>query len=116
MNNSNSNSDCVFCKIARGEFNTEFLFEDDRVVAFKDLDPQAPVHLLIIPRNHYNSVKEVEDEALIGHLVTAAKKVAEKLGVKEYRFVINTGPEAGQSVFHLHLHMLGGRAMKWPPG
>ena len=109
---NNSNSDCVFCKIARGEFNTEFLFNDDRVVAFKDLDPQAPIHVLIIPRNHYDSI----NEAMLGHLVTAAKKVAEKLGLKEYRFVINTGPEAGQSVFHLHLHMLGGRAMGWPPG
>jgi histidine triad (HIT) family protein len=111
-----SNNDCVFCKIAAGEFNTEFLFEDDRVVAFKDLSPQAPVHVLIIPRDHYESIKEVQDEALVGHLFTAAKETAEKLGIKEYRLVINTGPEAGQSVFHLHLHLLGGRTMHWPPG
>ena len=109
-------SDCIFCKIARGDFNTDFLFEDDRVVAFKDLSPQAPVHVLVIPRKHFDSVKEVEDETLMGHLFTAAKETAKKLGLNEYRFVVNTGPEAGQSVFHLHLHLLGGRAMGWPPG
>lgn len=109
-------SDCVFCKIASGAFNTEFLFEDDRVVAFKDLNPQAPHHALIIPKEHHASVKEVEDEALIGHMFTAAKKVAEKLGLNDYRLVINTGAQAGQTVFHIHLHLLGGRAMGWPPG
>jgi len=107
---------CVFCKIAAGEFNTELLFEDDRVVAFRDLNPQAPVHVLIIPREHYESIKEVTDEGLIGHLLTAAKVVAKQLGISDYRFVINTGPKAGQSVFHLHLHLLGGRRMVWPPG
>ncbi len=109
-------SDCAFCQIAAGEFNTEFLFEDDRVVAFKDINPQAPVHVLIIPREHFHSIKEVTDEGLVGHLFTAAKQVAEKLGLRGYRFVINTGREAGQSVFHLHLHLLGGRIMAWPPG
>lgn len=109
-------SNCVFCKVAKGEFNTEFLFKDDRIVAFKDLDPQAPTHVLIIPRDHYASIKDVRDETLVGHLFTAAKKVAEKLGIKDYRLVINTGPEAGQSVFHLHIHLLGGRVMGWPPG
>lgn len=111
-----ADNDCIFCKIADGEFNTEFLFDDDRVVAFKDLSPQAPVHVLIIPRAHHASVKDMKDEALMGHLFTAAKRVAEKLGVDQYRLVINTGPEAGQSVFHLHLHLLGGRTMTWPPG
>jgi len=109
-------SDCIFCKIQAGDFNTEFLFEDDRVVAFKDLSPQAPVHVLVIPRNHYESVNAIDDEALTGHLFTAAKKVAEKLGLTDYRCVINTGPQAGQTVFHLHLHLLGGRDMGWPPG
>lgn len=109
-------NNCVFCEIAAGKFNTEFLFADDRVVAFKDLNPQAPVHILIIPRRHYESIKEMTDENLVGHLFTAAKEVAEKLGVDSYRFVINTGSQAGQSVFHIHLHLLGGRAMYWPPG
>ncbi|MCP5051859.1 MAG: histidine triad nucleotide-binding protein [bacterium] len=109
-------SDCIFCKIAAGEFNTDFLFEDDRVVAFKDLSPQAPQHILVIPRAHYASTKDIKDEALMGHLFTAAGEVAKKLGISDYRFVINTGREAGQTVFHLHLHLLGGRVMTWPPG
>ncbi len=109
-------SNCIFCKIAGGEIHKEFLFEDDRVVVFRDLYPQAPVHILAIPREHFHSIKEVEDENLVGHMFTAAKKTAEKLGIKDYRMVINTGPQAGQSVFHLHLHLLGGRFMAWPPG
>lgn len=109
-------SNCIFCKIAQGESHKEFLFEDDRVVVFRDLYPQAPVHILAIPRAHFHSIKEIEDETLVGHLFTAAKKAAEKLGIKDYRMVINTGPQAGQSVFHLHLHLLGGRYMAWPPG
>ena len=108
--------DCIFCKISSGEFGTEFLYEDDKVVAFKDIEPQAPVHVLIIPRDHYESVKEMDDEDQIGHLFTAGKEVAKKLGIDSYRFVINTGKEAGQAVFHVHLHLLGGRAMTWPPG
>lgn len=111
-----SNGNCMFCKIAKGDFNTEFLFEDDRVVAFRDINPQAPVHVLVIPREHFVSIKEVEDEVLVGHLFTAAKRVAEKLGIRDYRFVVNTGPQAGQTVFHLHLHLLAGRTMHWPPG
>ena len=106
----------MFCKIAKGDFNTEFLYEDDRVVAFKDINPQAPIHVLVIPRTHFDSIKEVDDEALVGHLFTAAKRVAEKLGIRDYRFVVNTGPQAGQTVFHLHLHLLAGRTMHWPPG
>jgi histidine triad (HIT) family protein len=112
MNNRN----CEFCKIQAGQYNTEFLFEDRRVVAFRDINPQAPVHILIIPRDHVDSLKQVNDEALIGHLFTAAKTVAEKLGLTDYRLVINTGPQSGQSVFHLHMHLLGGRTMHWPPG
>ncbi|UCH98724.1 MAG: histidine triad nucleotide-binding protein [Candidatus Aminicenantes bacterium] len=107
---------CAFCRIADGAANTRFLFEDDRVVAFHDINPQAPTHVLVIPRYHYESIKEVTDEGLIGHLFTAAKEVAKKLGLTDYRLVINTGPQAGQSVFHLHLHLLGGRIMSWPPG
>lgn len=109
-------SDCIFCKIAGGAFNTEFVYEDDRVVAFKDLNPQAPVHALVIPRKHAAAVKDETDESLLGHIMTVGTKVAEKLGLSDYRFVINTGPEAGQTVFHIHLHVLGGRPMLWPPG
>ena len=107
---------CEFCRIAAGELNAAFLFEDDRVVAFKDINPQAPVHVLVIPKNHYDSIKEMTDEGLTGHLFTAAKTVAEKLAITDYRLVINTGVGAGQSVFHIHLHLLGGRIMHWPPG
>jgi histidine triad (HIT) family protein len=109
-------SHCIFCRISSGEAQTRFLFEDRRVVAFHDINPQAPVHVLIIPREHYDSVKEIADEGLMGHLFTAAKAVAEKLGLTDYRLVVNTGAKAGQSVFHLHLHLLGGRTMHWPPG
>lgn len=107
---------CIFCRIARGEGSAAVLYEDDKVVAFRDINPQAPVHVLIIPREHYASVTEITDEALIGRLFTAGKRVAEKLAIKDYRLVINNGLGAGQSVFHLHLHLLGGRLMHWPPG
>ncbi|MCP4214305.1 MAG: histidine triad nucleotide-binding protein [bacterium] len=107
---------CIFCNTAEGRTGSEFLFEDDRVVAFRDISPQAPVHVLVIPRKHYASIKEMEDEALIGHMFTAAKSVAEKLGLSDYRLIINTGAQAGQTVFHIHLHLMGGRMMTWPPG
>lgn len=107
---------CIFCKIASGRMNTPFLYESDDVVAFKDINPQAPVHVLIIPRVHYDSIKSVDNEELTGKLFSAAAKVAEKLGIPDYRLVINTGAKAGQSVFHLHLHLLGGRFFGWPPG
>lgn len=107
---------CIFCQIASGRIKSEILFEDEQVVAFKDIHPQAPFHVLIIPRAHFISIKEVTDEILIGHLFTVGKKVAEQLGLSDFRLVINTGPRAGQSVFHLHLHLLGGRTMTWPPG
>jgi histidine triad (HIT) family protein len=109
-------NNCTFCRIASGEARANIVFEDQRVVAFHDINPQAPTHVLIIPRDHYDSVKEVTDEGLIGHLFTVANAVAEKLGISDYRLVINTGAKAGQSVFHLHLHLLGGRILYWPPG
>jgi histidine triad (HIT) family protein len=108
--------DCIFCKIAKGEFNTEFLYSDNEVVAFNDVNPQAPYHVIIIPRSHFGSIKEMDDDRLIGRLFTAGNAVAKQLELDSYRFVINTGKEAGQSVFHVHLHLLGGREMKWPPG
>jgi len=109
-------TDCIFCRIAQGATNTVLLFEDDQVVAFRDINPQAPVHILVIPKRHFSSIKDTSDECLIGHLFTAAKSVAEKLGVQDYRMVINTGPQSGQTVFHLHLHLLGCRRLFWPPG
>lgn len=107
---------CIFCKIASSEIATSFVYEDDLTVAFKDLQPQAPIHILLIPRQHVASLKEVCDPQLLGHLLMAAKNAAKKIGLMQYRLVINTGPDAGQSVFHLHLHILGGRQMNWPPG
>lgn len=107
---------CIFCKIARGETKAQLLFEDDRVLAFRDINPQAPVHVLIIPKEHYPSIEDIPDECLTGHLFTVGKQVAEKLGLKGYRLVINKGWEAGQTVFHLHLHLLAGRLLGWPPG
>ncbi|MGM0380937.1 MAG: histidine triad nucleotide-binding protein [bacterium] len=113
-------SDCLFCSIAEGEMEAGIIYEDERVVAFADVNPQAPVHYLIIPRRHIASVNEIEenDEGLIGHLYTVARRVAEEEGVADsgYRLVVNCGDDAGQEVMHLHLHLLGGRKLQWPPG
>ena len=108
--------DCIFCKIANGEIDGDLVYEDDQVVAFRDINPQAPVHVQIIPRSHFVSIKEMDDEGLMGHLLTVGNSVAKKLGIDSFRYVINTGKEAGQAVFHVHLHLLGGRTMNWPPG
>ena len=107
---------CIFCNIAAAEIATPFVYEDDLAVAFRDLQPQAPDHILVIPRRHVASLKEARDPQLLGHLLLAAKNAAAKIGLEQYRLVINTGLDAGQSVFHLHLHVLGGRLMNWPPG
>jgi histidine triad (HIT) family protein len=107
---------CIFCRIAEGKFNTEFLYSDEKVVAFRDVNPQAPFHILIIPRDHYNSVKDVKNADLLGHMFSVGNQVARENDIESFRYVINTGEEAGQTVFHLHLHLLGGRAMSWPPG
>lgn len=107
---------CIFCKIAGGAIPTPFVYEDDAAVAFRDLQPQAPVHLLVVPRRHVASLGEASDEALLGRLLAAARAAAARAGLQQYRVVINTGADAGQSVFHLHLHVLGGRVMAWPPG
>ncbi len=109
--------DCIFCKIANRELNTEFIAEGEDYVSFKDISPQAPVHALVIPKRHYSSLNEVDDMELLGRLMKGAQKTAEKLGTGDnYRVVINTGEGAGQSVFHIHVHVLGGRVMQWPPG
>lgn len=111
---------CVFCGVAKGTNPSAQLYADDTVIAFRDLHPQAPVHVLIIPRRHVAgiSVPAAEDGALLAALVRAANAVARREGVAEsgYRLVWNLGPDAGQSVFHLHLHLLGGRRLGWPPG
>jgi histidine triad (HIT) family protein len=108
--------DCIFCKIAAGEMGTELLYEDDEVVAFKDISPMAPLHVLIVPKKHVVSVEEssAEDRGLFGHMVHTARGLARELGVAEtgYRLVINTGDEGGQTVLHLHMHLLGGRPLE----
>ena len=112
-------SDCIFCRIAAGTIPAKLVHEDEHVVAFHDLHPQAPTHVLIIPRRHVASLNDASetDPALLGHLLLAAREVAARLGVGAgYRVVTNCGASAGQSVFHLHLHVLGGRPLGWPPG
>jgi histidine triad (HIT) family protein len=107
---------CIFCQIATGSTATPLVYQDEDVVAFRDIQPQAPVHVLVVPRRHFASLKEVQDEAMLGRLLAAARQAASRAGLQQYRLVINTGAEAGQSVMHLHLHVLGGRVMTWPPG
>ena len=113
-------SDCLFCKFASGEIKPAVVHESERVLAFKDINPQAPTHVLIIPKRHLATLNELTpaDAGLIGELYLAAKQIAEAGGIAEsgYRVVLNCGAGAGQSVFHLHLHLLGGRRMNWPPG
>jgi histidine triad (HIT) family protein len=113
-------TDCLFCRIIAHWSPAKIVFEDDRVVAFEDINPQAPVHLLVIPRKHLPSLMEAsaEDEALLGHLFTVAAQLARERGIDSmgYRTVINNGSFAGQSVFHVHVHVLGGRVFRWPPG
>jgi len=112
--------DCLFCKIVAGAIPASKLHEDDDVIAFRDLHPQAPTHFLVIPRRHLTSLNDVQpdDAQLIGKLFVVAKLLAEKDGIAEngYRTVFNTGSDGGQTVHHLHLHVLGGRQMSWPPG
>jgi histidine triad (HIT) family protein len=111
-------SDTVFGRIARGELPARIVYEDDRCLAFHDVDPKAPVHLLVIPRQPIARLSQAEtgDEALLGHLLLVAARVAREVGLADYRLVVNDGPGAGQTVFHLHLHVLGGRPLTWPPG
>jgi histidine triad (HIT) family protein len=99
--------DCIFCKIANGEFNTEFVYETDKLVVFKDINPKAPIHLLVVPKLHVASLNELDDKDLLGDLMMGVKEVTKKIGLKSYRTQINTGKEAGQEVFHLHIHVLG---------
>lgn len=111
---------CFFCKIANNEMQTDIVYEDGQVIAFRDINPQAPKHLLIIPRKHIATLNDVEqeDQALLGHIMLTAQKIAELEGDLEdgYRVVMNCNRNGGQSVYHIHLHYLGGRQMGWPPG
>ncbi|OQX61189.1 MAG: histidine triad nucleotide-binding protein [Desulfococcus sp. 4484_241] len=111
-------SDCLFCKIAAGDIPSSKVYEDDSYVAFNDIAPQAPTHILVIPRRHIAGISDMadDDSALVGGLFSVAKKVCAQKGITDYRLVINNGAGAGQSVFHLHLHILAGREMGWPPG
>lgn len=114
------NSKCLFCKIASGEVPAGIVYEDEHLLAFRDIRPEAPTHLLIVPRKHIASVAEAapEDAEVLGRLILQAKELAaaENLAATGYRLVLNTGDWAGQSVFHVHVHLLGGRRMTWPPG
>lgn len=112
-------SDCLFCRLTTGEIPSKKVYEDERTFAFEDIHPQAPTHVLIIPKKHVVGLKEAtaEDAELLGYCQLVAAKIARERGIENgYRTVYNVGPGAGQSVFHLHLHLLGGRALRWPPG
>lgn len=112
--------DCIFCKIVAGEIPSEYLFEDDDLIAFEDINPVAPTHVLIVPRKHIATLNDLResDAALVGKMFLAAKDIAKSKGISEegYRAVFNCMAGAGQAVFHIHLHLLGGRPLQWPPG
>jgi len=113
-------SDCVFCKIAERKVPAKIVYEDESSVAFEDSNPQAPLHVLVIPRKHIPTALDIDraDNPVVGHLFQVASQIAIKRGIanRGFRLVMNTNPEAGQSVYHIHLHLLGGRHMHWPPG
>lgn len=112
--------DCLFCKIAKGEIESEFIYEDERVVAFADINPQAPTHVLIIPREHIVGPDSIDggNSDLAGHMLAVAAELARDLGIDKsgYRIVFNNGRDGGQTVDHIHLHLMGGRRLGWPPG
>ncbi len=109
---------CVFCNIITGAIPSNRRYEDEKCIAFDDIEPVAPVHILVVPKEHLTSVMAVEDKALLGHLLSVAREQAKAQGLDEngFRIVINTGKDGNQSVPHLHLHVIGGRSMQWPPG
>ena len=111
--------DCLFCKIVKKEIPSEIVFENDYLIAFEDINPQAPTHILIIPKEHFASLKEIPEDkkGILAELLLGARQIAEEKGLSRgYRIVLNTGKESGQAVFHIHFHLLGGRQMAWPPG
>jgi len=115
-----SNDNCLFCKILDGEIPADLVYESETAVAFRDINPQAPTHVLVIPRKHISTINHIDrdDEAIIGSLYTAAREIAAEEGIADagYRAVMNCNEGAGQTVFHIHLHVLGGRSLSWPPG
>ena len=113
-----SEENCLFCKIIAGKIPGDFAHQDDSCVVIRDINPQAPMHVLVIPREHMESLDDASqrEESLLGHLLRVGARIANEQGHDSYRTVINTGAGAGQSVFHLHVHVLGGRGMSWPPG
>lgn len=112
--------DCLFCKIAAGKTDNDFIYEDEKVVVFEDINPQAPVHFLIVPKKHIPDLNNLEkdDNQLIGHIYQVAKKIAAENDIADsgYRLVSNCGDDGGQTVYHIHFHLLGGRKLQWPPG
>jgi histidine triad (HIT) family protein len=109
---------CLFCRIARREIPASVMWEDEHCLAFRDIDPKSPTHFLVIPKRHFASLNDATDGALLGRLMLAAREIAEGEGIAQsgYRTIVNTGADAGQSVSHLHVHVMGGRHMAWPPG
>jgi histidine triad (HIT) family protein len=110
--------ECIFCKIINGEITSKEVYRDEKFYAFDDINPQAPVHILIVPKKHIAKLHETDDKNLLGEMILLACKIAGEKGLtnKGYRIIINTNKQAGQSVDHIHLHLLGGRIMNWPPG
>ena len=109
-------SDCLFCKIVKGEIPSKKIFESDAIYAFEDIAPRAPTHILVVPKMHVGRLSEATDTESVGRLLLAAARIARDRDLSDYRVVINNGEGAGQTVFHLHVHLLGGRPMAWPPG
>lgn len=110
--------DCIFCRIVKREIPSKIVHEDDRCIAFQDVNPQAPTHILIVPKRHVSKLADTrsEDAVLLGHLLGTARDIASKTGLSDYRIVLNNGTGAGQTVWHLHYHLLAGRSFSWPPG
>ena len=117
---SETNSDCLFCKILAGDIPADIIYESDTAIAFRDINPQAPTHALIIPQKHIATINDIDpdDQEIVGSLYSAAREIAVAEGIADegYRVVMNCNESAGQSVFHIHLHLLGGRSLSWPPG
>ena len=111
---------CIFCKIINKEIPASMVFEDEKMIAFNDINPQAPVHILLIPREHFSSLNEIPEEKknILSHLLLKARQIAQEKEIAEkgYRIVLNTARDSGQEVFHIHFHLLGGKRMQWPPG
>ena len=109
-------SECIFCKIVKKEIPSELIYEDSKIIAFNDISPVAPEHILVIPKEHFATIEDVEKTEIFSHLFSKVCEIAKLKGLKDYRIIINKGEKAGQTVFHLHIHIIGGRDLQWPPG